>query len=54
MVVAGKLVKLSGATQTQDWSRPTLAVQAIEPEFTKAAEKFTEPLPEGTVEIAIR
>lgn len=53
-VVSGKLVKVSGATHTQLWTRPTVAIQAIEPEFTKAIEKHTEPLPEGTAELAVR
>ena len=47
-------VKLSAATVTQCWTRPTVAVQASRDGFAKAVQNASKPLPDGTTEIAMR
>lgn len=54
VTVAGQVVKLSAATVTERWTRPTFAVQASTEDFSEAVQESKEPLPEGTKEITMR
>ncbi len=54
VTMGNQAVRLSAATVTQRWTRPTVAVQASKDGFTKAVQNSKNPLPDGTMEIAMR
>ncbi|KAF1841373.1 uncharacterized protein K460DRAFT_419443 [Cucurbitaria berberidis CBS 394.84] len=50
----GKQVALAVATETDLWTRPESAVMTSAPDFRKAVEKNTDPLPAGTTKVIMR
>lgn len=54
IIMGNQAVRLSIVTVTESWTRADFAVQATGDGFAKALQFRKEPLPEGTVELAVK